>query len=113
MRLMPIVYVTDIAKALDFYTALGLQGSKHSAMWAELSLGDASLALHYTNKLPEKQIGRVELAMVAPAPLETLVERLKAAGVPFEARHHRRGIRALDTGARPGRADHPDQRARS
>ena len=84
MRLMPIVYVTDIAKALDFYTALGLQGSKHSAMWAELSLGDASLALHYTNKLPEKQIGRVELAMVAPAPLEKLVERLKAVGVPLE-----------------------------
>jgi catechol 2,3-dioxygenase-like lactoylglutathione lyase family enzyme len=86
MKLMPIVYVTDMAKAWDFYTALGLQGNGHSRseMWSELSLGDASLALHHIDKLPEKQIGRLELALVAPAPLETLVERLKVAGVPLE-----------------------------
>lgn len=86
MKLMPIVYVTNMAKAWDFYNALGLQGNGHtrSEMWSELALGDASLALHHIDKLPEKQIGRIELALVAPAPLETLVERLKAAGVPLE-----------------------------
>jgi catechol 2,3-dioxygenase-like lactoylglutathione lyase family enzyme len=86
MKLMTIVYVTDMAKAWDFYTALGLEGDGHSrsAMWSELSLGDASLALHYVDRLPEKQIGRVELAMSAPAPLETLVERMKSAGISLE-----------------------------
>jgi uncharacterized glyoxalase superfamily protein PhnB len=53
-------------------------------MWSELALGNATLALHHIDKLPEKHMGRVALALVAPAPLEPLVERLKAAGVPFE-----------------------------
>jgi hypothetical protein len=47
-------------------------------------LGDASLALHRIDRLPEKQIGRVELALVATEPLESLVGRLKASGIPFE-----------------------------
>jgi hypothetical protein len=86
MKLMPIVYVTDMARAWDFYVSLGLEGSpgSRSSMWSELRLGDATLALHHVDALPQRQIGRVELAFVATEPLELLVTRLKAADVPFE-----------------------------
>lgn len=79
MRLMPIVYVTEMARAIEFYTALGLSiGPKgRSGMWTELTCGDATLALHFADKLPEKPVGRVELALVSQQPLETIVDMLR------------------------------------
>jgi hypothetical protein len=63
---MPIVYVSDMGRALDFYSAFGLESSAkdRSPMWTELSLGNAVLALHYANPLPDGH-GRVELALVS------------------------------------------------
>ncbi len=83
MRLMPIVYVTDMTRAIDFYTSLGLAiGTKgRSGMWAELTCGDATLALHVADKLPEKPVGRVELALVSQQPLETVVDTLRQNGI--------------------------------
>ena len=86
MKLMPIVYVTNMDKAIDFYTALGMKvGNKgRSAMWTELEMGDFLLALHYIDKLPEKQIGRVELSMVTELPLEDVVNQIKENGLTLE-----------------------------
>jgi catechol 2,3-dioxygenase-like lactoylglutathione lyase family enzyme len=86
MKLMPIVYVTDMGRALDFYTALGLQPvhTDRSGMWSELALGDALLGLHKTDRVPLEQASHIELALVSEEPLEQLVMRLKAAGLSLE-----------------------------
>lgn len=86
MKLMPIVYVTDMNRAITFYTALGLQvGAKgRSNYWTELTMGDGILALHFVESLPEKQIGRIELALVSDEPLEELVMRIKSNGLTLE-----------------------------
>jgi catechol 2,3-dioxygenase-like lactoylglutathione lyase family enzyme len=85
VKLMPIVYVSDMGRALDFYSAFGLESSAkdRSPMWAELSLGNAVLALHHANPLPDGH-GRVELALLSDAPLEALVTRLRALGITLE-----------------------------
>jgi catechol 2,3-dioxygenase-like lactoylglutathione lyase family enzyme len=86
MKLMPIVYITDMDTAIEFYTALGMNvGNKgRSNMWTELEMGDFLLALHHIDPLPANQIGRVELAMVAEMPLEDVVNRLKENGIVLE-----------------------------
>ena len=86
MKLMPIVYVTDMARSSQFYTALGLKGElqDRASMWAEFSLGDAVLALHRIDKLPPALAGQIELAMVSNERLESVVERLRTAGIVLE-----------------------------
>jgi catechol 2,3-dioxygenase-like lactoylglutathione lyase family enzyme len=86
VKLMPIVYVTEMGRAIDFYTALGLQAhhADRSGMWTELSMGDAVLALHRVPVLPNTADRRMELAFVCTEPLEALTARLKAASVPLE-----------------------------
>mgnify|MGYP001412080747 CR=1 FL=1 len=86
MKLMPIVYVTNMDKAIEFYSALGLQigVQGRSAYWTEMVMGDGVLALHFIDQLPKKQIGRVELAMVAERPLENIVDDLKQNGLTLE-----------------------------
>jgi catechol 2,3-dioxygenase-like lactoylglutathione lyase family enzyme len=86
MKLMPIVYVSDMGRAVDFYTALGLRGENidRAGMWTELALGNAILALHYAQPLPKTANGRVELAMVSEEPLETFVAHLEASHVALE-----------------------------
>ena len=86
MKLMPIVYVTDMGRALDFYTALGLTANHkdRAGMWSELRTGDALLGLHKTDSIPDQQVGQVELALVSEEPLETVVTRFKAAGLTLE-----------------------------
>jgi catechol 2,3-dioxygenase-like lactoylglutathione lyase family enzyme len=85
MKLMPIVYVTDMGRAADFYTALGFQSDvqDRAGMWAQLTMGDAALGLHYCSPLPSGN-GRVALALVSDDPLEGVVARLKMAGVALE-----------------------------
>jgi len=78
MILMPIVYVTDMEKAVAFYESLGfavdLRG--RSEHWAELRAGDgAVLALHHAERLPAQ---RVELSFVATEPLADVEERHRA-----------------------------------
>lgn len=69
---------------MAFYRALGLDIAARSRadQWAELRLGDALLALHQTEQLPEAT-RRVELCFVSTEPLETLVARFTAAGTPL------------------------------
>ena len=77
MKFMPILHVSDIEQSLEFYSRLGfttdLEG--RSGNWAELSLGDAMLGLHYANPVPPIT-GRIELCLLSQEPLEKLLERL-------------------------------------
>jgi catechol 2,3-dioxygenase-like lactoylglutathione lyase family enzyme len=86
IKLMPIVYVTDMARSLDFYEGLGFQSTvqDRSLTWVELHVGDSILALHATPQLPDHTIAHVELAMVWEEALETLAEKLQTAGISLE-----------------------------
>jgi hypothetical protein len=58
---------------------LGLKAKTQdrSGMWFELTLGDAVLALHYVDSLPEQKNQRMMLTFVSNEPLEALVTRLQ------------------------------------
>ena len=87
MKMMPIVYVTNMEQSVAFYEALGLTAKTQdrSGMWFELTLGDAVLALHYADKLPEQKGQRLQLTFVSPSPLEDLVARLNRHKVKLDA----------------------------
>ena len=75
MILMPVVYVTDMERAVAFYESLGfaVETRSRTSRWAELRAGDgAVLALHHAERLPEP---RLELALVATEPLADVEER--------------------------------------
>ena len=94
LKLMPVVYVSQMGRALDFYLALGLEADyvEREGMWSSLRLGDARLGLHTLDPLPAQE-GRVALALVSAEPLEALVARLETQGIaPAE------GIRAQPFG---------------
>jgi hypothetical protein len=83
LTLMPIVYVTDMARSLPFYQALGLTLRQQGSVWSELQLGDAILALHLVNHISTRE-RRMELALLSHEPLASLVDQLRAAGVTVE-----------------------------
>ena len=82
MKLMPIVYVTDMDRSVAFYRAFCDSIRSQSPMWTEFSIGDAGLALHYSASLPATS--RLELSFVTAAPLEQVVSYLKGQGVALE-----------------------------
>jgi catechol 2,3-dioxygenase-like lactoylglutathione lyase family enzyme len=85
MKVVPIVYVTDMQRSLDWYRRLiphaGLLST--SPYWSELSLGaTASLALHIVGEItPGSQLG---LALEADRSLEVITERLAEAGISID-----------------------------
>ncbi len=85
MKLMPMVYVSNLARAIRFYEALGLgfKNRSRNGNWAELELGGAVLALHQSDTLPPADSpARVALCFEATRPLEHLVTSLSRAGYP-------------------------------
>ena len=81
---MPIVYVTDMDRAVAFYGALGFAADPQasSPMWTELKAGErAVLALHRDAAPATPERLRVELALVATAPLEAVSRDLAARGI--------------------------------
>jgi len=101
LRLMPIVYVSDMDRSIAFYRSLGLklEVQSRSAQWAELKCGDALLALHRGEK-PQQRPYRwaaghasttgwgeqvrqqpVKLCFLSNAPLHNLIGELRTAGV--------------------------------
>jgi catechol 2,3-dioxygenase-like lactoylglutathione lyase family enzyme len=67
MILMPIVYVTDMERSVEFYSSLGFAVQHRGDHWTELRAGDgAVLALH---RAPESGI---ELALASHEPLEAV-----------------------------------------
>lgn len=83
MRVMPIVYVSDVDRATAFYQALGLapDEASRSGAWAQLRLGDAALGLHQARPLPVAANERVELCFATEEKLERLVDHLAAQGI--------------------------------
>jgi catechol 2,3-dioxygenase-like lactoylglutathione lyase family enzyme len=78
MILMPIVFVSEMERSIEFYESLGFEPQTRSPMWTELKAGErAILALHHAEQLPE-QSERVELALVSEEPLEHVEERFRS-----------------------------------
>lgn len=86
MKIMPIVYVSNMEQSVAFYEALGLKAKTQdrSGMWFELALGDAILALHLADKLPEQKQQRIQLTFISSEPLENLLTRLEKHRVQLE-----------------------------
>ena len=82
MKLVTIVYVTDMVQSLDWYRTLlpTAQPVSTSPYWSELSLGDgSSLALHSANDLAAgTQLG---VALQTDQSLEDLRSDLAAVGI--------------------------------
>jgi catechol 2,3-dioxygenase-like lactoylglutathione lyase family enzyme len=86
MYLMPIVYVSDVQRSLAFYRGLGLRPRPgiDPVYWAELTLGDATLALHKAadgSATGTGPAGTVDLCFLACEPLDDLVARWAAAEI--------------------------------
>lgn len=83
MLVMPILYVTDPDRSSAFYRALGLDLARRArpGSWLELQPAGGLLGLH---KSGADGTGRVELCLVAEAPLERVRDRLLGSGCPPE-----------------------------
>jgi predicted enzyme related to lactoylglutathione lyase len=80
MELQPIVYVTDMKRAVDWYsTVLDVGPAYQSPAWTALPVGDATLGLHITDIRPTESY--LALSLVAKRPLEEVVQRLESAGI--------------------------------
>ncbi|MEM7323886.1 MAG: VOC family protein [Actinomycetota bacterium] len=78
MQLQPIVYVTDMDRAVGWYTTLvGVEPAMTSEHWTSFPVSGANLALHLTDERPTA--GGVELSLVTDEPLETVLQRVDAA----------------------------------
>jgi catechol 2,3-dioxygenase-like lactoylglutathione lyase family enzyme len=85
MRIRPIHFVPDLAEAVRFYQALGLEpeARSRSGHWIELTAAGGELGLHDAAIAADGE-GREGLALnfVADEPLEAVEQRLRAAGFP-------------------------------
>jgi len=80
MKLQPIVYVTDMERAVGWYsTVLAVSPDYQSPAWTSLPVGDATLGLHITDK--RAQESQMALSLVATERLEDVAQRLEAAGI--------------------------------
>lgn len=82
MKLIPLVYVTDMDRSVAFYTKL-LPAAKivtSSPAWTELLVGDATLALHISGSVDHAGDG-MGLGLDAPTKLEDVVAQLSEAGI--------------------------------
>ncbi len=87
MRVRAIHFVPDLAEALRFYAALGLDPEvrSRSGHWIELRAAGGELDLH-DGAIAADGEGREGFAinLVADEPLEAVERRLRAAGFPPE-----------------------------
>lgn len=85
MKVVPIVYVTDMQRSLDWYRRLlpNAELVSTSPYWSELALGTAaSLALHIVDNVTQgAQLG---LALEAERSLEGIAESLATAGIAID-----------------------------
>ncbi len=83
LKLQPMIHVEDMEASIKFYQALGgdLITQSRDGDWAQLALGGAEISLLAHPANPEQHEGQVELNFEAEESLDTLQERLEAAGV--------------------------------
>lgn len=83
MKLRPIHFVPDVAEAVRFYRAVGLeaQAGSRSGHWIELTATGGELGLHDAAIAADGE-GREGLALnfIADEPLEAVEQRLRTAG---------------------------------
>ncbi|MCP4303913.1 MAG: VOC family protein [bacterium] len=82
MKLLPLVYVTDMDRSVDFYSKLLPASSivTSSPYWTELQVGGASLALHISETVDHDADG-MGLGLDAATSLEDVVAQLGEAGI--------------------------------
>ena len=82
MKLVPLVYVTDMEQAIRFYTKLLPASSvvTSSPYWTELNVGGSTLALHLAEAVDHSEDG-MALGLDAATPLEDLIDSLGEAGI--------------------------------
>ncbi len=82
MKLMPLVYVTDMDRSVAFYTKLLPAATivTSSPYWTELQAGTASLALHLADMVDHSADG-MGLGLDAASSLEEIVQQLTSAGI--------------------------------
>lgn len=91
LSLQPIVYVSDLDQAIEFYALLGfsLEARSRNGIWADLTSPGGSISLHTANPDVLSRAttdwgpprGRVTLRFEARESLEAIVQRLVAAGM--------------------------------
>jgi len=82
MKLVPLIYVTDMDESIGFYSKL-LPASTvvtSSPYWTELNVGGSSLALHITETVDHAGDG-VTVSFDAATTLEQVISLLDEAGV--------------------------------
>ncbi|MDX2343526.1 MAG: VOC family protein [Acidimicrobiia bacterium] len=82
MKLLPLVYVTDMDRSVDFYSKLLPASSivTTSPYWTEMQVGNASLALHISELVDHANDG-MGLGLDAATPLEDVVVHLNEVGI--------------------------------
>lgn len=81
MRIMPIRHVADVQAAKAFWTTIGLETEVESrpGTWYEMRGGTSLLGIHGGG---DSQTPRVDMALVTEEPIEDVLERISAAGIP-------------------------------
>lgn len=83
MRLVSIIYVSDMDRSVDFYTGLGaeLGATGRNPYWTELTMGDTPFALHITEPFTGPDSGRMGISLIADRPLEEVAAELRTVGI--------------------------------
>lgn len=86
MRLVPLVYVTDMERAIGFYTRLLPASSivTSSPHWTELNVGGSTLALHLAENVEHSNDG-MALGLDAATSLEDVIASLSEAGIQLSS----------------------------
>jgi uncharacterized glyoxalase superfamily protein PhnB len=92
MLVLPIVYVSDIERSIEFYTTLAgdtpdVTVRTQTPVWAELRIGESYLALQQEDGSIVPEHGPVELAITVKGSLDRIAERLMNQGIPLEQNH--------------------------
>ena len=82
MKLLPLVYVTDMNRSVEFYSKLLPASSivTSSPYWTEMQVGTATLALHISEMVDHTADG-MGLGLDAATPLEDVLTQLSTAGI--------------------------------
>ncbi len=86
MNARPLIYVSDLERAVAFYSLFGLAPhNRRQGNLIELRGENLTIALHRTESLPATEPKpRVLLTFEADRPLPELADELRRAGVEFE-----------------------------
>jgi catechol 2,3-dioxygenase-like lactoylglutathione lyase family enzyme len=86
VKLELILSVSNVERAVDFYTAIGfVLGSRgFSPYWAELTVGNSLIGLHRDDNLKTQDSGRAFIMLNAEMPLELVVDQLHRGSIQLE-----------------------------